>query len=564
MAKRLYGNNSATITTASLASGATTVDVDSVTTFPTITGSDWFIATLDDGTNIEVVKATALSTLTYTITRAQEGTTSPASFAAGTKFEIRETKGSFDDILVNLGVTTTVAELNYVDGVTSAIQTQLDDKLDTSSLGTGQAAFLAQNVSLVDPNADRIIFWDDSAGEYTHLTPGSGLSISGSTLNAIGLQNATMSFISSQTASASASLNFTDLGDYSFIMFVLDNILPTTDDVELWCRTSTNNGSSYDAGASDYSWTHRGRTGATSQDVSSADSKIVFNQAAAGLDISNATGEGFTGVVRLFNPNAASQKTIDWQGTFINANGNSASYTGGGKRVAAADVDAIQFLFSNSSTIASGTIYAYGVLKSGAITSGLSDGDFGDATVSGSGTLITVDLPAQVTPASDDKIYLFDTSASNAKKYCLVSDIGGGIAANSFMVHRTTAITMTQNVFVRITLNSEDWDTGGFFDSTTNSRFQPTIAGKYTFIGQVAIAGMTAGNKIIAELRKNNVSFPADNINVLGGSADAYAQVAGTVSLNGSTDYVDLYGFTNQAGLSSVADVCFLTGWRIE
>ena len=38
--------------------------------------------------------------------------------------------------------------------------------------------------SLTDPNADRIMFWDDSAGAVTWLTAGTNLSISGTTINA--------------------------------------------------------------------------------------------------------------------------------------------------------------------------------------------------------------------------------------------------------------------------------------------------------------------------------------------------------------------------------------------
>jgi hypothetical protein len=41
-------------------------------------------------------------------------------------------------------------------------------------------------VSLVDPNADRIMFWDDSASAIDWLTPGTGLSITGTTLSATG------------------------------------------------------------------------------------------------------------------------------------------------------------------------------------------------------------------------------------------------------------------------------------------------------------------------------------------------------------------------------------------
>lgn len=64
------------------------------------------------------------------------------------------------------GATLTTTELNYVDGVTSAIQTQLD----------GKAPVIA------DPGADRIRFWDDSAGAEAWLEAGAGLAITGTTI----------------------------------------------------------------------------------------------------------------------------------------------------------------------------------------------------------------------------------------------------------------------------------------------------------------------------------------------------------------------------------------------
>jgi hypothetical protein len=45
---------------------------------------------------------------------------------------------------------------------------------------------LADIRALTDPGADRLIFWDDSAGAYVHLTLGTNLSITGTTLNATG------------------------------------------------------------------------------------------------------------------------------------------------------------------------------------------------------------------------------------------------------------------------------------------------------------------------------------------------------------------------------------------
>lgn len=52
----------------------------------------------------------------------------------------------------------------------------------------GNAAYQAKDTDLTtiaglaDPNADRILFWDDSAGSYSYLATGTGISISGTTI----------------------------------------------------------------------------------------------------------------------------------------------------------------------------------------------------------------------------------------------------------------------------------------------------------------------------------------------------------------------------------------------
>ena len=43
-----------------------------------------------------------------------------------------------------------------------------------------------QELQADDPGADRLLFWDDSAGKLTHLTLGTGLSITGTTIDAAG------------------------------------------------------------------------------------------------------------------------------------------------------------------------------------------------------------------------------------------------------------------------------------------------------------------------------------------------------------------------------------------
>lgn len=83
--------------------------------------------------------------------------------------------------LIYSGVTIVITgtELNYLSGVTSGIQAQLAGKQPLDS-------DLTTIAGLVDPNADEILFWDDSASSYAYLSVGSGLQIVGTMLSAIG------------------------------------------------------------------------------------------------------------------------------------------------------------------------------------------------------------------------------------------------------------------------------------------------------------------------------------------------------------------------------------------
>lgn len=85
---------------------------------------------------------------------------------------------------------TLLARANHTGTQTAAtisdFPTAADDRIAAAvgSVVQAQNAKLQQIADLVDPNADRILFWDDSAGAYTYLAPGTGLSISGTSLNA--------------------------------------------------------------------------------------------------------------------------------------------------------------------------------------------------------------------------------------------------------------------------------------------------------------------------------------------------------------------------------------------
>lgn len=104
MATQLFANNAASVLASSITDVATslTVTAGHGARFPSPTGSNFFIATLAQISvggeiNFEVVKVTARSTDTFTIVRAQEGTTALA-YAAGSKVELRLTKVTMESL----------------------------------------------------------------------------------------------------------------------------------------------------------------------------------------------------------------------------------------------------------------------------------------------------------------------------------------------------------------------------------------------------------------------------------------------------------------------------------
>lgn len=75
------------------------------TRFPTLAAGDWFYAVLvDTSGNREIVKATAKASDTFTVDRAQEGTTALA-FAVGSVFSLRLTLRSLQDYIGSVAAT---------------------------------------------------------------------------------------------------------------------------------------------------------------------------------------------------------------------------------------------------------------------------------------------------------------------------------------------------------------------------------------------------------------------------------------------------------------------------
>lgn len=118
----LYTNNASTILASGITNSATslTVQTGNGAKFPNPTSPDYFMCTLQgvSGTPIEIIKVTARSTDTFTIVRAQEGTTASA-FNANDIVELRVTAGE----MTNLATAGANSNITSLTGLTTALST---------------------------------------------------------------------------------------------------------------------------------------------------------------------------------------------------------------------------------------------------------------------------------------------------------------------------------------------------------------------------------------------------------------------------------------------------------
>lgn len=221
----------------------------------------------------------------------------------------------------------------------------LDDADAATARGTLSAASLGANTFTgaqtlpADPTADL----EAATKQYVDNNAGGG----------------GMEFIESQDLSAAATADFTgfDATKYDAYVFKLMNVTPSTDLTDLWLRTSTDGGATYDSGASDYHWVrNRISNGALGTTNDFADAQIFVAE-----DLGSAAGEeGYSGTIEINGPHLAKTTRVAFSGASQDVNGNLQSDDGFGMRKSSADVDAIRFLFS-SGNIASGTITMSGL-----------------------------------------------------------------------------------------------------------------------------------------------------------------------------------------------------------
>ena len=96
------------------------------------------------------------------------------------------------------------------------------------------------------------------------------------------------------------------------------------------------------------------------------------------------------------------------------------------------------------------------------------------------------------------------------------------------------------NTVTKIILNAETFDTNNNFDSTTNYRFTPTVAGYYLLTGALTFFSYTATYTNLFFQKNGSATGPVGS-GYNAGSGGVSFTTSDVVYLNGSTDYVEMY-----------------------
>ena len=123
----------------------------------------------------------------------------------------------------------------------------------------------------------------------------------------------------------------------------------------------------------------------------------------------------------------------------------------------------------------------------------------------------------------------------------------------AFEAYASSSQTVTSNTTTKAQINTELFDTDGCYDNSTNYRFTPTIAGKYFVYG--SIQGETDASQMQfmqVYIYKNGSSYNQRIIDFRSNNGlQAGVSTSAIIDMNGSSDYVELYGKVLYGGGSS-------------
>lgn len=252
--------------------------------------------------------------------------------------------------LVDITGTTTITAITLAEGVEKTVRFT-----GILTLTHGSSLVLPGGASITTAAGDFAVFRGYAAGvvRCVDYTKASGQAVVASTPASPGLV-----YISTTTVSGASALNIAAGLDSTYDHYEIDLIVsPATDDSVLWMRISTDTGSTYKSGASDYRYSASTVDQAGNISIephSAADTKIILSG-----NIGNAAAEHAVLRICISRVSESSiYKFIRWELTATNGTPVFYETRGSGLYIAdGAVIDALRFLMSTGNITATAVLY---------------------------------------------------------------------------------------------------------------------------------------------------------------------------------------------------------------
>ena len=153
-------------------------------------------------------------------------------------------------------------------------------------------------------------------------------------------------------------------------------------------------------------------------------------------------------------------------------------------------------------------------------------------------------IPNTPSAASVVTASIADANVTQAK---LASNVAG--TGPAFSAYIGSAQTLSGGTNTKLAFNTEVFDTNNNFDSTTNYRFTPTVAGYYQISAGYTGFGPSGGDQQVA-IRKNGSTIAKGGFPSASAGYTPNPVVSCLIYFNGSTDYIEAYGY--QSGTNSL------------
>ena len=119
----------------------------------------------------------------------------------------------------------------------------------------------------------------------------------------------------------------------------------------------------------------------------------------------------------------------------------------------------------------------------------------------------------------------------------------------AFEAYLSSTQSVSNDVTIKIQIDTEDFDTDNCYDNSTNYRFTPTVAGKYYVYAKAR--GQSSGDNLLRDINLSvykNGSLLSKTTWLLRNNYERAAtpSIFNIVDMNGSSDYVELYGKITQ------------------